>query len=310
MSDAYEPRQVRKEAAVSKVGLCRERIYSYLSMQEAISDRVRIRMHDQGISYINSLKFTKYRYRDREIIYSQFQSLLSYPQINHFIFTRWGGYSKRPFHELNVSFWVGDREEDVRRNISLIKDISEAKKIISLNQIHSDKIVCIKSEGEDYVKEDGDGIITDIPSIALMIKVADCQSIFMFDPKRGVIGNIHNGWRGAVKNILTKAVHLFVEKFGSSPSDILCYISPSLGPCCAEFRSYSEIFPREFERFKVDKFHFNLWDISEYQLRKEGIPKENIEISRICTRCRPDLFYSFRREGITGRSATLIMLSM
>ena len=61
MSDAYEPRQVRKEAAVSKVGLCRERIYSYLSMQEAISDRVRIRMHDQGISYMNSLKFTKYR---------------------------------------------------------------------------------------------------------------------------------------------------------------------------------------------------------------------------------------------------------
>ena len=58
----------------------------------------------------------------------------------------------------------------------------------------------------------------------------------------------------------------------------------------------------------VRKNYFDLWDLSRWQLMTAGLKKEHIEMARICTRCRTDLFYSYRAEGVTGRFATVAML--
>ena len=85
-------------------------------------------------------------------------------------------------------------------------------------------------------------------------------------------------------------------------------IGPSLGPCCAEFVTYRDIFPEEFDRFMVDENHFDLWALSSWQLENAGMRPENIEVAGLCTRCRTDLFYSYRAEGNTGRFGTVAML--
>ena len=86
-------------------------------------------------------------------------------------------------------------------------------------------------------------------------------------------------------------------------------VGPSLGPCCAEFRTYEEIFPPEFEKFMVRKNYFDLWAVSRMQLLDAGLDKAHVHIAGICTRCRTDLFYSYRGEGVTGRFGTVVMLA-
>jgi len=85
-------------------------------------------------------------------------------------------------------------------------------------------------------------------------------------------------------------------------------IGPSLGPCCGEFITHEQIFPNEFRQFMVRENYFDLWRISRWQLLNAGLIEENIEVAGICTRCRTDMFYSYRAEGITGRFATVAML--
>ena len=100
-----------------------------------------------------------------------------------------------------------------------------------------------------------------------------------------------------------------VKDFGCLPENIKAAIGPSLGACCAEFKTYREIFPEHFQKYMVGECNFNFWAISQMQLMKEGIKKESIEISGICTKCRTDIFYSYRGEGETGRFATVAMIN-
>jgi YfiH family protein len=151
-------------------------------------------------------------------------------------------------------------------------------------------------------------MITDIPSIALMIKQADCQGVILYDPIKIVFAVVHCGWRGNVHNILGSVIERMISDFKCVEADIFAAIGPSLGPCCAEFTSYREIFPDEFRQYIVGKHHFNLWEISRSQLLTAGLDETRIEITEICTRCNTEMFYSYRAEGVTGRFATVAML--
>jgi hypothetical protein len=97
-------------------------------------------------------------------------------------------------------------------------------------------------------------------------------------------------------------------EFGCRPANMLAAIGPSLGPCCAEFINYEQEFPEEFRRFMVRKEYFDLWEISRWQLLEAGLAEDHIEVANICSRCRTDMFYSYRAEGITGRFGTVAML--
>ncbi len=153
-----------------------------------------------------------------------------------------------------------------------------------------------------------DAVITDTPNIAILVKQADCQGVIIFDPEKRVVANVHCGWRGNAKNILGNVVTRMKHDFGCKGRDLLATIGPSLGPCCAEFVGHEKIFPNSFEEFMVRENYFNLWAISEWQLLNAGLRQENIEIASICTRCRTDLFYSYRGEGETGRFGSVVML--
>jgi hypothetical protein len=282
-------------------------------------------MHDQGFRYLNltsgtlvkspfypknTSNFSNLLWSEAGIKYFRYPGLSQYPQLIHGVFTRWGGVSTPPYDSLNTSYSSGDTRKNVNENLRIIKDTIGAGHLVIMNQCHGDGILALREKSHDSLSKlhEVDAVITDMKSTAILVKQADCQGIMVFDPKRLVLANIHCGWRGNVHNIIGRVISQMKQLFRCEGSDLLAAIGPSLGPCCSEFTTYTEIFPETFERFMVKKNYFDLWAISTWQLIQAGLKIENIELAGICTRCNTDLFYSYRAEGRTGRFASVAVL--
>ncbi|MEJ5300374.1 MAG: peptidoglycan editing factor PgeF [Thermodesulforhabdaceae bacterium] len=242
----------------------------------------------------------------------RFTALDEIPGLKYGIFGRSGGVSPPPYNFLNVAFSTGDSEENVLRNTELVRAELNFSRLASCSQVHGSKIVVIdenlplhKSESILIHLGEADAMVTNLPDIGLMVKTGDCQAIILVDPSRHVVANVHCGWRGNVQNIVSMVVNVMKHRFASQPKDIIAAISPSLGPCCAEFVSYRDIFPQAFWRFQTKENYFNLWDISVTQLVNAGLRPENIYVSGWCTRCHPEYFFSYRREKKSGRMAVV-----
>ena len=245
---------------------------------------------------------------------STFKILAAVPRLLHGVFDRHGGVSLAPYASLNVSWTIGDQESAVRQNLEQIKSALGVTELIAAPQVHGDTVLVIDEETLPAldprlpvrVTPPADALITRLDGIGLMIKVADCQAVFLVDPVRQVVANVHCGWRGSVQGILGKVVRLLHERFQSRPADLLAAVSPSLGPCCAEFRNYPQELPEAFLPFKVGTNHFDFWAISRRQLRDAGLLAEHIEIAGQCTVCGADRFFSYRAEKLTGRMAAVV----
>lgn len=240
----------------------------------------------------------------------QFPSLPADGGLVHGIFTRRGGASRAPYNSLNTSYAVGDRPSRVDENLAKILGAFHARRLVYMHQVHGVGMEVIRDDrpGTPAAVPQADALITDAPRTLLMVKQADCQAVIFHDPVRHVAAVAHCGWRGNVQNIVGRVVWRMAAEFGCRGADIRAAVGPSLGPCCAEFQTHQEIFPPEFEKFMVRENHFDLWALSRTQLRDAGLDEAHIHIAGICTRCRTDLFYSYRGEGVTGRFGTVAML--
>jgi polyphenol oxidase len=243
--------------------------------------------------------------------YLQYQDLSQYHQLKHGTFTRHGGTSHSPYDSLNTSDAVGDSRKNVAENLMIIKHTMGAHRILFTRQIHGTEVLIVDTEITETfgASWQADAMITNISGVGLMIKQADCQAVILFDPAKNVIANVHCGWRGNVQNILGLVVRKMENRFDCRAEDLVAAIGPSLGPCCAEFISHRDIFPPNFDGFRVSENHFDLWRLSSYQLVTEGINPDHITVSEICTRCHTDRFFSYRGEGVTGRFGTVVMLN-
>ena len=237
------------------------------------------------------------------------------PQCTIALFDRFGGVSGAPFESLNVGKSVGDSEQNVAANREKVKARSGVKAILSAGQVHGENIYVHRGgEPETDLEVDGyDALITNETGIGLMIQHADCQAILIHDWQHQVIGAVHCGWRGSVANLAAKTVELMKREFGAESGCMKAVISPSLGPCCAEFVNYRTELPVPFRDFKVSENHFDFWKISKHQLEQCGLLPENIVLPTICTSCSTD-YFSYRRAcresaGVTGRNCSVIALT-
>ncbi len=246
-----------------------------------------------------------------KVVYFQFERLARKTGLVHAVFTRLGGVSRPPFSSLNTSYTSGDDPESVRENLSLVLQVAGGEEILFLNQVHGREIVVLPQGGSPELPlgAQADAVVTDRRNLVVMIKQADCQGVILYDPGAQVLGIAHCGWRGNTLNILGAVVERMVSEFGCQRGRILAALGPSLGPCCAEFVTYRDIFPESFGPFMVRKNHFDLWRISRWQLVEAGLSEENIELAGICTSCRTDLFFSHRGEKARGRFATAARLT-
>ena len=229
--------------------------------------------------------------------------------------------AKAPFPGLNVGLNTGDDPVVVNRNRADMLSSLGLSRSLFLNQVHGTDIAVIQSEND--VKEavfngqgtvpskifKADAAVTNLKGLGLVIQVADCQAVVLYDPQKEVIANVHSGWRGSVTDIIGRSITTMVTRFGCTPADIRAGISPSLGPCCAQFINYKKEIPKALWQYKeADRPYFDFWRISRAQLAARGVAEEHIETMGLCTRCRTDLFYSFRANKDTGRFAAVIAL--
>jgi YfiH family protein len=233
------------------------------------------------------------------------------PGLQHAVFTRLGGVSSAPFASLNVSYDTQDDAGDVRENLRRVREATGSASLVYARQVHGGSLLALHERPPldpeiPYPLEGVDGFVSSVPGLTMMVKVADCQGVLLFDPRRRVAAAVHAGWRGSVQNIVGKAVQLMAAEFQCRPADLIAGISPSLGPCCGEFRNWPHELPAHFLPYQVRSSYFDFWAITRAQLVQAGVPGENIEIAGLCTRCHPDVFYSYRGERRTGRFAVTI----
>ena len=234
-------------------------------------------------------------------------------------FTRLGGVSNEPYKSLNVGSSVGDQKARVVQNRSkLFQAIGlPEESMYDAWQVHStDYVVAIEPRDLSSEQKKVDILLTQNPSVTLMMRFADCVPIFLYDPKMRVVGLAHAGWMGSIHRIGSKAVDAMVKEFGCQRDEIITAIGPSIGPDHYEvgidvveeltqnFRDQAN----EFLTIINNKCFLDLWGVNAFVLREAGIRK--IEIAKKCTACDVDEWYSHRKEkGKTGRFGAILSLA-
>jgi len=173
--------------------------------------------------------------------------------------------------------------------------------IIKLKQIHSGTIIDIDDTTAAGEAVSGDAVVTSLPGVVLAIQTADCVPILISDRDGRVVGAAHAGWRGTASRIAKNTVQRLVQKYGVSAQSLFATIGPHIGECCYEVGP--EVVDQIADagaiktRPEWPKPHLDLTVANTRQLLDAGIPESQIETSSLCTKCREDLFHSFRRDG-------------
>ncbi len=238
------------------------------------------------------------------LLIMRFASLELAGGLVHGVSTRQGGVSAAPFDSLNLAEGDDDRAAVAENRRRLARALG-LERLAWLHQVHGTRVV---DAGEAGDPTEADGLVTTRPGLGLLIKQADCQAVILADPEAGVVANLHVGWRGNLQNLPGLGVAHLVRHYGVDPSRLWAAISPSLGPCCAEFVNHRREFPAGFSRYRVAGDNFDLWQITRDQLTAAGVDPRRIETAGLCTRC-DRRFFSYRREGTTGRFGKVVALA-
>ncbi|HET7258826.1 MAG TPA: peptidoglycan editing factor PgeF [Candidatus Acidoferrum sp.] len=261
------------------------------------------------------------------------------PWLIHAFSTRLGGISPLNNEKvLNLGFTDWDSRENVLENRRRFQTAAGAANLplLSLKQIHSDVIHLFDTAPSDSCR--GDASITRRPGLLLAIQTADCVPILLVDLKKRAIAAIHAGWRGTLARIVAKTIGAMQMHFATNPRDLLAAIGPSIGPCCYEvgtevatqFLSQFPDAPTYFEEFRTGDepnpiqwlnmmppghqpppkgVLLDLRKANRSQLLAAGLRPQNIHTIDLCTACRPDLLFSYRKEGpASGRLMSVIAL--
>ena len=246
--------------------------------------------------------------------------------LKHAFSTREGGFSQAPYYSLNLGPKTKDLPEAVRSNTEKLCEAIgvDFEALVVSDQVHEDNIHIVTEvdKGKGFTRErdysDIDALITDVPGIPLISYYADCVPLYIVDPIKRVVALAHAGWMGTVLKIGNKTINKMLEVFNSKAEDIIVVIGPSIGPCCYEVdekvvsrfnTNFTDTSSFVFPRHK-DKFMLDLWTANSLALKEIGIKDRNIIISRLCTGCGTEMFFSHRMEGpLTGRMASIIHLN-
>lgn len=216
--------------------------------------------------------------------------------IVHGFSTMAGG--EAPFYN-NLSKHVGDDLENVMANrerfFGAIGIDTTTAKFCHANQVHSAHATIVNDAG---LFPKSDALVTDKRGLNLVISVADCLPVMIYDKTKGVITNVHSGWRGTQKGIVTNTLRVMVEEFGCRGEDMLVFAGPGIS--CDKFEVGSEVadmFEEKYVKMKEGKYFVDISMVVLDQLRNAGVLEANIERSGFCTYSSGGYLHSYRRDG-------------
>ena len=257
----------------------------------------------------------------------QVAALRKFPWLVHGFSTRPGGASDLEGKRvLNLGFTEWDARENVlenRRRLQCALGAADMS-LVSLRQFHSD-VVCFFERAPEGPSP-GDASTTNRPGLLLGVQTADCVPILLVDLRRHAVAAVHAGWRGTLQRIVMKTIGRMHMEFGSHPADLLTVLGPAIGGCCYEVGTeVASAFKSQFTN-ATEWFHelrtggepnplpwlsrmppghrpppknvlLDLRAANRSQLLGAGLQDGNIHVSDLCTVCRTDLFFSYRKEG-------------
>ena len=267
--------------------------------------------------------------------------ILNLPWLVHGFSTRLDGCSRAyGGFSLNLGFTKDDTRTNVERNreafLRTLGADPSAWRLITQRQVHSDLIHYVSTADAHPT---GDGLLADSPGLLLGVQTADCLPVLLVDTKRRAVGAFHAGWRGTLRRIVEKGVGEMRRHFGSLPRDLRAAIGPGIHSCCyqvgeevrdkfhSQFAYAAELFREVRESNPVrEKYpllfltarapghgpeetllYLDLVAANTRQLRAAGLPASQISASPLCTSCRSDLLFSYRKEkGVVGRMLGVI----
>ncbi len=246
--------------------------------------------------------------------------------VAHGFSTRLGGVSQGMWESLNLGVSRGDDPDHVRENYRRFFSAIgvDGGKIAISNQVHGGVVRCVttadlRGDPYDKVSYEADGLMTDLPGVALVIYSADCIPILFYDPVRRVAAAVHAGWRGTAAGVASAAVERMRDVYGCDPADILAAVGPGIGPDCFETHedvpnamtaALSTAVLRHIRIKENGKFAVDLKNINAMRLEQAGLDPDHIAVSDLCTSCHPEMFWSHRKLGTNrGSMAAAIQLT-
>jgi YfiH family protein len=241
---------------------------------------------------------------------------------------------------LNLGFTDWDQRESVAENRAKFAAALSAGEmpLIALRQFHSDVIHVADAPEAEAPK--ADALTTRTPGLLLGVQTADCVPILLADTRQRAVAAIHAGWRGTLARIVLKTLGRMQMEFGTRPRDVVAALGPAIGRCCyevgpevaqafaAQFPTAADWFDGPFEQLAhgeeplwlpwltmmppghvppPPRVQLDLRAANRLQLVDAGVPESKIAVSDLCTACRTDLLFSYRREGAkTGRMMAVI----
>ena len=218
----------------------------------------------------------------------------------------------KPCRELQYGFseksdgsmkWFSDKEQFKRNRESREKFFEKngftPKEAVTADLVHGAKVKLVDEKDCGNVIQETDALVTNSSRVFLTLTAADCFPVYLYDPVIQATGLLHAGWRGLVGEVAKNTLVAMQENFDSKPENILAGIGPGIRRCHFSIkpeneRLYGE-YPFVIKKREGDVFA-DLPKIIISQLKASRVREENIEDSELCTYCREDLYFSYRRK--------------
>lgn len=240
--------------------------------------------------------------------------------------TRFGGVSPMPDKALNLAGFNDDAAENILENRRrFLKLFGGTWNLAGCWQMHGTDVRVVRDATEARPAENAtgdtiycDAVISNAPHVLAGIKTADCVPILIGDPKTGSFAAVHAGWRGTYAGIALYALERLAQEYQAQPENCRVTIGPAAAACCYEvgkevIDGFKERFPAAEDLFTpTHDGHacIDLLKANRDQLIAAGVKDERIHTAPLCTMCRTDLFFSYRREkqkhGKVGRLMAVI----
>lgn len=221
--------------------------------------------------------------------------------------TRKGGYSVAPYASLNLGSHVGDNPLVVNRNRMLLEPFMPSEPVW-LNQVHGIKVADVGHAG---CLPQADASVSTHRGAVCVVMTADCLPVLLCDEQGSVVGAAHAGWRGLCEGVIEQTVHAM--KVPST--NLMAWLGPAIGPAAFEvgeevraaFVAQQPQAATAFVPGAEGKWLADIYQLARLRLSASGINR--IYGAGLCTFSDPERFYSYRRDGATGRMGTFIWLS-
>jgi YfiH family protein len=224
------------------------------------------------------------------------------------ITTRQGGVSQAPYHSLNLATHVGDAPEAVEENRKrLIGDCQLPGEPFWLSQVHGCQVA---DSASDHPGCEADAVFSLSPGVVCAVMTADCLPLLMTDRSGSRVCAVHAGWRGLAQGVVESAIN----RMGVAPEEIMVWLGPAIGPnefevggeVCQAFLNACSDDAAAFRQGDGDRWLADIYQLARSRLKRLGVGY--VGGGEYCTVQQSELFFSYRREGVTGRMASLIWL--